>query len=163
MTDKQLQNQLNTWKKHNPEIYNDIKLLGYEMGVIGKSGKVLKYANKKRNIDFKNIFNKRYGAYTNFKKRVNAEYKKEPKEFKKQFTKNDFIKLKSTLHELWVVLWKTVDSKIAREVTVTAENMDIENKIKLIERVLNSNDVNEINDIKNVKIDIDREEFEELL
>lgn len=153
MTDNQLQRQLNTWKKHNPEMYNEIKLLGYEMGVIGKSGKVLKHSRKKRNINFKKIYNRRYGSYTSFQKRISKEYANEPKEFRKEFSKNDFVNLKSTLHELWVELWKTVDSKIAREVTVTAENMDIESKIKLIRRVLNNN--------KSINIEIEEDEIEE--
>ena len=150
-TAKQINKQLQTWRKNAPEMYAQIMTRARQEGALTPSGNI---TSKKESEFFRNWYSQYKGSYTDtLKKTMNTE--KVDKERAKTL-----IKLQSRKSEIITMLYATLGSDQAYRIVKLADDTtsNEDNKIAEINTFLNEVDAY-LN--KGKAIDIDR--FNEIM
>ena len=151
LTAKQINKQLQTWRKNAPEMYAQIMTRARQEGALTPSGNI---TSKKEGEFFRNWYSQYKGSFTDtLKKTMNTE--KVDKE-----SARTLIKLQSRKSEIITMLYATLGSDQAYRIVKLAEDTasNEDNKITQINTFLNEVDAY-LN--KGKAIDIDR--FNEIM
>lgn len=74
---KQLQNQFKTWQVKMPSMWQDIEMFAEQYGILTPTGKVSLRRRNKANFDaFLEVYQKKFGSFTSYEKKIKSEYKR---------------------------------------------------------------------------------------
>lgn len=74
---KQLQNQFKTWQLKMPSMWQDIEMFAEQYGILTPTGKVSLRRRNKANFDaFLEVYQKKFGSFTSYEKKIKSEYKR---------------------------------------------------------------------------------------
>ena len=74
---KQLQNQFKTWQVKMPSMWQDIEMFAEQYGILTPTGKVSLRRRNKANLDaFLEVYQKKFGSFTSYEKKIKEEYKR---------------------------------------------------------------------------------------
>lgn len=74
---KQLQRQFKTWQTNMPNIWSEIEMYAEQYGILTPTGKISLRRRNKSNFDaFLSVYQKKFGSYTSYKKKIQIEYKR---------------------------------------------------------------------------------------
>lgn len=129
----QLQKQLETWEKMQPEIYEDIISSAKIRGIVLKSGKISTAKKKQKQVaSFMTEYQNRYGSYSSYSKKRKSAFQafKEETGYKGSFKK--YISEQYQYSQLITELFANFSSDEAYEEYVYVESLPID---KAIERL----------------------------
>lgn len=74
---KQLQNQFKTWQVKMPSMWEEIEMFAEQYGILTPTGKVSLRRRNKANFDaFLEVYQKKFGSFTSYEKKIKSEYKR---------------------------------------------------------------------------------------
>lgn len=74
---KQLQNQFKTWQVKMPSMWEEIEMFAEQYGILTPTGKVSLRRRNKANFDaFLEVYQKKFGSFTSYEKKIKEEYKR---------------------------------------------------------------------------------------
>lgn len=164
LSQKQVERQLETWKKKDRKMYDEIMQLAEEQGIALKSGKLSKSKRKQKAVEkFIEQYQNRYGSYTAHYKKMRETVKKFREKEAERGRKSSKKTIKEEYEdifrygELVAEVFNTIQpSEDAYEIYMVANTMDINDAIKFLEEVLGYVDVtDEDGDVFTADFDFD--------
>lgn len=131
----QLQKQLETWEKMQPDIYEDIISSAKSRGIVLKSGKISKSKKKQKQVaSFISEYQNKYGSYTSYSKKRKLAFKsyKEETGYKGSFKK--YITEQYQYSQLINELFENFSSDEAYEEYVYVESLPKEVAIERLKK-----------------------------
>lgn len=131
----QLQKQLETWEKMQPDIYEDIISSAKVRGIILKSGKISKSKKKQKQVaSFTSEYQNKYGSYTSYSKKRKLAFQsyKEETGYKGSFKK--YIAEQYQYSQLINELFENFSSDEAYEEYVYVESLPKEAAIERLKK-----------------------------
>ena len=131
----QLQKQLETWEKMQPDIYEDIISSAKVRGIVLKSGKISKSKKKQKQVDsFTSEYQNKYGSYTSYSKKRKSAFHayKEETGYKGSFKK--YIAEQYSYSQLISELFENFSSDEAYEEYVYVESLPKEVAIERLKK-----------------------------
>ena len=131
----QLQKQLETWEKMQPDIYEDIISSAKVRGIVLKSGKISKSKKKQKQVaSFTSEYQNKYGSYTSYSKKRKLAFQsyKEETGYKGSFKK--YIAEQYQYSQLISELFENFSSDEAYEEYVYVESLQKEVAIERLKK-----------------------------
>ena len=131
----QLQKQLETWEKMQPDIYEDIISSAKVRGIVLKSGKISKAKKKQKQVaSFISEYRNKYGSYSSYAKKRKLAFQsyKEETGYKGSFKK--YIAEQYSYSQLITELFENFSSDEAYEEYVYVESLPKEVTIERLKK-----------------------------
>lgn len=145
---KQIEKQMNTWRKNYPLKFHEIAMRAMQLGVLDEDTHKLTDKNKQRYDDFVWFYQRYYGSFSNYEKTAKEKWREAKREGTTDLTWKEYWKEKTTYSELIDSLFDTFTSDIAYEEYLNLQGMNREDAIRRLRTEIRNREISPTDNYK---------------